>query len=361
MDDQLYDKKLAQAAASDFERARRKAFFNDLMSVFSGRENWLLAFEEVRGALPFEGQLYKGMQEVLVSQIVGSVDRYHDFDRAFLPTQTKTRPRWESIDRAALRDVVLPPVQLYKVGDVYFVKDGNHRVSVARERGAEYIDAEVIELRTRVPLRPDTSPQDLLMLGEYARFLESTELDRLRPGVDIRFSALGRYDQLLEHIAAHRWYMGIEHNRPIEWQEAVLDWYDHIYMPLVKIIEERQILRDFPGRTAGDLYLWIMDHRWYLREATGEDIGPQQAAEQYGEMYGGWTRKVLRYLGRLHSAAMQPLVITGQRIARARQALDGAQPSGNGALSRAEQSPPDGEQAQPAAQEPSGEAQPASG
>ena len=331
MDDQLYDRKLAQIASTDFERARRKAFFNDLISVFSGRPNWLLAFEEVRGALPFEGQLYKGMQEVPVPAIVGSVDRYHDFDRAFLPTQTKTRPRWESIDRAALSDVALPPVQLYKVGDVYFVKDGNHRVSVAREKGVEYIDAEVIEMRTRVPLRAGMSPQDLLNLGEYARFLEATQLDRLRPGVDIRFSALGRYDQLLDHISAHRWYMGIEQNRPIEWQEAVLDWYDNIYMPLVKIIEETQILRDFPGRTAGDLYLWIMDHRWYLKEATGEDIGSQEAAEQYGEMYGGWTRKVLRYLGRLRSAALQPLVLTGQRIARARGALDGiAQPPGDG-------------------------------
>ena len=325
MDDQLYDRKLAQIASTDFERARRKAFFNDLTSVFSGRPNWLLAFEEVRGALPFEGQLYKGMQEVPVSQIVGSVDRYQDFDRAFLPTQTKTRPRWESIDRAAMSDIVLPPVQLYKVGDIYFVKDGNHRVSVAREKGVEYIDAEVIEMRTRVPLRASTGAQDLLKLGEYARFLESTQLDRLRPGVDIQFSSLGRYDQLLEHISAHRWYMGIEQNRPIEWQEAVLDWYDNIYMPLVKIIEETQILRDFPGRTAGDLYLWIMDHRWYLKEATGEDIGPQEAAEQYAEQYGGWTRKVLRYLSRLRSAAMQPLVITAQRIARARQALDGAQ------------------------------------
>jgi hypothetical protein len=231
---------------------------------------------------------------------------------------------------------------------------------VARERGVEYIDAEVIEMRTRVPLRSSlqtrTSPQDLLMLGEYARFLEHTELDRLRPGVDIQFSALGRYDQLLEHISAHRWYMGIEQNRPIEWQEAVLDWYDNIYMPLVKIIEETQILRNFTGRTAGDLYLWIMDHRWYLKEATGEDIGSQQAAEQYGEMYGGWTRKVLRYLGRLRSAAMQPLVITGQRIARARQALDGATSSPAGEPPPAQPvEPPAGELAPSLDQAPSGE------
>jgi uncharacterized ParB-like nuclease family protein len=356
MDDQLYDRKLAQIASTDFERARRKAFVHDLVSLFSGRTNWLMAFEEVRQALPFEGQTYKGMQEVPVSQIVGSVDRYHDFDRAFLPTQTKTRPRWESVDRAALKDVTLPPVQLYKVGDIYFVKDGNHRVSVAREKGVEYIDAEVIELRTRVPLRATTDPRDLLKLGEYSRFLEATQLDQLRPGVDIQFSALGRYDQLLEHISAHRWYMGIEKNRPVSWEEAVLDWYDNIYMPMVKIIEENQILRDFPGRTAGDLYLWIMDHRWYLKEATGEDVGPEEAVEQYGEMYGGWTRKVLRYLGRLREAAVQPLIITGQRLARATHALDGAQPTANG------QEPPEHDgRVEPAAPVPADQAPQTSG
>jgi hypothetical protein len=308
---------ITKTASTDFERARRKAFFHDLVATMGGRPNWLMAFEEVQQALPIKGQSYRGMQEVPVSSIVGSVDRYHDFDRAFLPTQTRTRPRWESVDRAALTDIILPPVQLYKVGEAYFVKDGNHRVSVAKEKGAEYVDAEVIELVTSVPLTPDTNPRDIILMGEYAYFLEKTNLDKLRPGVDITFTSLGRYDVLLEHISAHRWYMGIEQNRPIDWQEAVLDWYDNIYLPVVKVIEENNILSQFPGRTAGDLYLWIMDHRWYLREETGEDIGPQTAAISYTEHYGAWTRRVLRYLRRMQSAAARPFVVTGQRLARA--------------------------------------------
>ncbi len=258
---------------------------------------------------------------------MGSVDRYHDFDRAFLPTQTRTRPRWESVDRAALTDVILPPVQLYKVGEVYFVKDGNHRVSVAKEKGAGYIDAEVIELVTSVPLTPDTNPSDLIMMGEYAYFLEKTNLDKLRPGVNITFTSLGRYDVLLEHISAHRWYMGIEQNRPIEWQEAVLDWYDNVYLPVVKVIEENKILSDFPGRTAGDLYLWIMDHRWYLREETGEDMGPRTAAISYTEHYSAWTRRVLRYLRRLQSAAARPFTVTAQRLTRAVRSLSTQPPA----------------------------------
>lgn len=317
MDEHKYDDPISIRASADFERARRKAFMNDLIANLSGRPNWLLAFEEVERALPIRGQVYKGMQEVPVANIVGSVDRYHDFDRAFLPTQARTRPRWESIDRASLSDVPLPPIQLYKVGDVYFVKDGNHRVSVAREKGAQDIDAEVIELPTAAKLTRETNPRDLLSLGEYTRFLEATKLHELRPDVDIKFSSLGRYDDLLEHISAHRWYMGIEQDRPIEWQEAVLDWYDNFYKPLADIIESTQILRDFPGRTVGDLYLWIMDHRWYLREETGEEIGIETAAHQYAEAHATWTRRVLRYLRRLREAATMPLVVTAQEIGRA--------------------------------------------
>jgi hypothetical protein len=315
----------AHIAQGDFDRARRRAFLNDLASTFGGKPNWLLSFEEVQRALPIHGQVYRGVQQVPLAEIVGSVDRYHDFDRQFLPTQSFTRPRWESVDIANLTDVSLPPVQLYRVGDVYFVKDGNHRVSVAKEKGMDYIDAEVIELPSSVPLPPISSikdQQDLIRLAEYARFLAQTKLDKLRPNVKIAFTSLGRYDVLLEHISAHRWYMGIEQNRPIEWEEAVLDWYDNIYLPLVKIIEEKGILNDFPGRTAGDLYLWIMDHRWYLHEDTGIDIGPHTAALSYDAQYARWTRKVVRFLHRMQDAAARPLVVSARRIARALKASE---------------------------------------
>lgn len=312
---------VAQTAQADFERARRKAFLRDLISIFSRKPNWLMSFEDVQRAMPIKGQHYAGMREVPVSSIIGSVDRYHDFDRRFLPTQSATRPRWESIDRATLTDVILPPVQLYKVGEAYFVKDGNHRVSVAKEKGTDFIDAEVIECETNLPLQPDTDPRDLIRMAEYARFLEQTDLDKLREGLNITFTSLGRYDVLIEHISAHRWYMGIDQNRPIEWQESVLDWYDHIYLPVVRIIEKDAILKDFPGRTPGDLYLWIMDHRWQLREDTGHDIGPEAAARSYDEQYITWTRKVVRSLRRLQGAATRPLVVSAQGVGRALMAM----------------------------------------
>jgi hypothetical protein len=304
-------------AKADYERARRKAFLNELTSTFNGKPNLLLSFDEVQKILPIKGQYNKGHQSVPISQIVGSVGRYRDFDRAFLPTQDATRPRWESIDVAHLSDIKLPPVQLYKVDNIYFVKDGNHRVSVAKEKGMEYIDAEVIDCPTPVHVDHITNTQDLLRLAEYARFLEQTKLDALREDVRIEFTSLGRYDVLLEHISAHRWYMGIDQNRPVSWEEAVLDWYDNIYLPLARIIKENKILDDFPGRTIGDLFLWIMDHRWYLLENTGEELGLQTAALSYDAQFMHWTRRVVRAVRRLQDVTTKPLVISARKIARA--------------------------------------------
>jgi len=185
---------------TDFDRARQKAFFNELLSFFNRRSNELLSFHDVRKRFKPEGESYRGMQEVPVRKIIGSFDRFRDFDRAFLPRQGHSEGRWKNVDRAFHSDIRLPPVQLYKVGDVYFVKDGNHRVSVARDRGVEYIDAEVIESHMRVPLDASMSPFEILLQVEYAEFLRNTNLDRLRPDHDIRPSALGRYDEMWDHI-----------------------------------------------------------------------------------------------------------------------------------------------------------------
>jgi hypothetical protein len=281
-------------ARADFGTARRKAFWNEIMSFLSGRPNRLLSWDEVRDKLGIRGQVYRGMQAVPVDKIIGSVGRYRDFDRVFLPTQDRTADRWRSIARAHYDDVGLPPVKLYKIGDAYFVLDGNHRVSVARERGVEFVDAEVIEAGTRVPVTADLDAGDLEIKGEYTRFLERTRLDELRPDQRIEFTIGGGYDRLLEHIAVHRYFMGLERQRFILEDEAVCDWYDNLYLPLVRIIREKDVLADFPGRTEADLYLWIMDHQHYLRERFGPGVEAEQAAEHFADHY--TTRPIKRVL-----------------------------------------------------------------
>jgi len=274
----------AQVAA-DFSRARFKAFFNDIISLIARRSNELLSFAEVARRLKIRQRRYGGLRAVELDKIVGSVGRYRDFDRAFLPTQSHTQGKWKSVDRAHYQEIELPPVQLYKVGDVYFVRDGHHRVSVAREKGVKFIDAEVIECEARVPVTPDLRPEDLVIKGEYVDFLETTGLDRLRPDQKIEFSVPGNYRILLEHISVHRYFMGIEQEREIPWEEAVASWYDDVYMPIVRIIREQNILAEFPGRTEADLYLWIMDHLYFLRERYGPEVGAEEAAADFAERF----------------------------------------------------------------------------
>lgn len=268
---------------ADFNSARMRAFFRGVLAFLLGQPNELLSYNDVRDKLRVGGPIYRGMRTVPVKNIVGSVNRYRDFDRAFLPTQTFTAERWMKISRAFYKDISLPPVMLYKVGDVYFVLDGNHRVSVARDKGQEYIEAEVRECAVKVPLTPDVRPDDLVELGAKVNFLERTQLDKLRPDSAIELTILGGYDRLLEHIAVHRYYMGLDFKRDIGEEEAVGHWYDVVYRPLIEAIEKAGVMERFPERTESDLYLWVIDHQHYLRESQ-PGVTPEQAAEHFAAM-----------------------------------------------------------------------------
>jgi hypothetical protein len=143
---------LDRLALQDFVHAAHQAFWRDWLSWLIRKNNNLLPFDQVRQHLSFKGQHQRGLSAVPLDKIVGSVNRYLDFDRAFFPRQGRTRDRWLSIDKAYYQDIPLPPVELLKVGEMYFVSDGHHRVSVARVRGQEFIDASVTEIDTDAPI-----------------------------------------------------------------------------------------------------------------------------------------------------------------------------------------------------------------
>jgi len=272
---------IASRVHADFARARTKAFLRDVLAALTRRRNTLLSYDEIKQALHIGGPIYRGIRTVRVDRIVGSVNRYRDFDRAFLPAHNGIANRWQHIDRAFYEDVSLPPVVLYKVGEVYFVVDGHHRVSVAREQGQEFIEAEVRECQVKVPVGPELRPEDLEMLGARVEFLERTGLDRLRPGTRIELTIPDGYARMLEHIAVHRYFMGLDERRDISDDEAVGHWYDTVYLPIVKVIRDRDILKEFPGRTEADLYVWVLDHQNFLVEHGGDLAPPEAAAEAY--------------------------------------------------------------------------------
>ncbi len=271
---------------ADYDRARRKAFLNDVVSFLKRESNTLISYADVRDRVTMEGESYRGMQEVPVDNIVGSMDRYRDFDRRFLPKRKNTANRWKSIDRAYYQDVVLPPIQLYKVGDIYFVKDGNHRVSVARERGVAYIDAEVIEGHIRIPIDSSMGPSRLLQQIEYAEFLRKTNLDRSRPQHDIRPTALGRYDEIVTHIEGRRRLAEERAGKSVSVSDAAADWYDNLYLPIALAAREQKLLRDFPDRTEADIYLWVMANRLQIQMAAGSRFSPESSARVYREIEG---------------------------------------------------------------------------
>jgi len=273
---------LTERARADYSRARLKAFVNNIWSLIQGSPNQLLSYDEVKEKLRIGGPIYRGVQTVPVKQITGSLNRYHQFDRAFLPTQQETAERWQRVNLAFYNDISLPPVVLYKVGEVYFVVDGHHRVSVAREQGQLFIEAEVRECATKVNITPDIRLEDLEFLGEKATFLERTALDQIRPAADIKLNTPDGFSRMLEHIAVHKFFMGLEQQRDISDDEAVANWYDQVYQPIVEIIRKSDILDDFPEKTEGDLYLWVLDHQHYLHQTKGLDLmPPEEAARDY--------------------------------------------------------------------------------
>jgi uncharacterized ParB-like nuclease family protein len=250
-------------AHRDWERARQAAFFEDLLGLFSEKSEGLLSFEEVRKNLRLGQKDYKGIHDIPLRQVRGSVGRYRDFTMTFLPRTETMRQRWERVSSVVIASG-LDPIDVYQVGDAYFVLDGNHRVSVARSAGMKTIQANVWEFSTPVGLSAHADLDELLIKTEYADFLASTHLDQLRPEQRIELSTPGRYRELEYQIALYREALEKIDGVSISRDEAVTAWYDMIYTPAVQIIEQSGIMDRFPGRTEADLFAWIWRHHQHL-------------------------------------------------------------------------------------------------
>jgi len=255
-------------AVQDFQRARRQANLQEIMARFTGKSTDLLSFHEVRDQLKVTGSEEKGLQEIPLQAIIGSVGRYEDFTRTFLPRRNSDQERWARVKIHVTKKGIpdLPPISVYQIGEAYFVEDGNHRVSVARQQGATHIRAYVTDLRTRVSLSPDDRPDDLIVKAEYAAFLEKTNLDLSRPQADLRTTAPGKFWILEAQIEAHRYLIPTVEGEPVSFQEAATYWYDGIYTGFIQVIRDRGLLLDFPDRTETDFYLWFFEHRAVLKQ-----------------------------------------------------------------------------------------------
>lgn len=255
-----------------FSGARSRAFWKEMFNLLRGKPVELLSFDDIRQRLRLREESYKGVQDVPLAQIVGSVGRYRDFTRDFLPKRNQMRERWSRVYAAASGPTGLDAVELYKVGDVYFVRDGNHRVSVARQLGAKSIEAHVTELPTNVELHAGMTSSEIEDAAAYAAFLEESALAQVRPHHQpLKLTERTRYADLLGHIYLHKAILESMADRKIALQEAAIHWYDTVYRPAVTLIRKYQMMAHLPDRTEADLYLWLVDHLRDLREQFGEE------------------------------------------------------------------------------------------
>jgi nucleotide-binding universal stress UspA family protein len=308
------------SALQDFNNARRKASIQEILARLTGKSSELLSYEEVAKKLKLNIRTEAGVYDIPLKAIIGSVGRYNEFTRSFLPLKADDQVRWARV-KTAVDDPIstgLPPIEVYKVGEVYFVLDGNHRVSIARQEGFEFIEAHVIDVKTDIPLTADTQPDDLIIKSEYADFLAETGFATLRPGVDLSVTVPGQYDKLLEHIQVHRYFMGIDFQRDIPYSEAVGHWYDTVYTSITEPVRERGLMRWFPGRTETDLYLWVSEYRAGLESELGWSIRPEAAAQNLATREnpginlndtGSWrmAKMIDRYTDRLFGDILVPL------------------------------------------------------
>jgi hypothetical protein len=266
-------------AREDFDAARFKAFRKAVTSALTRRADRLLSLDEVLGAAGAEGRSFGGFQEIPLDRVIGTSAydaKGGDFGPDFLPMSARLRDRWTRIYREMVEGDELPPIDVYKVGDWYFVIDGHHRVSVARTLGRATINARVVEVKTRAPLGPHVDAAALLRAAEYANFLEVTQLHRVRPEARLECSRLGRYDELLKHIIGHQYFLGLERGRAVPLPEAAASWYDTVYKPIADLVRKHGILDQLPGWTEADLVVEIT-RRWLALSQAGKPSGPQPA------------------------------------------------------------------------------------
>ena len=288
-------------AVKDFRRARRKLALARVLARLTGKSTNLLSYDDVRRKLKGRETSKLELKEIPLDSIVGSVGRYRDFSRGFLPRRDSDSGRWARVKVLATELGGLPPIEVYQIGEVYFVLDGNHRVSVARDVGAKYIEAYVRLVKTKVPLSPDVEPDDLIIKAEFAEFLERTSFREVLEPDQLRVTAPGQYQPLIGQIEAHRELLAEERKEQISQQEATEHWVEHIYLPLVGVIREQGLIRDFPGRTETDLYVWISRHREALEREVGWEIKPGSAA---ADLSFKASSKVRRRAARLAKKAM---------------------------------------------------------
>lgn len=271
----------AADAQSDFLRARRDRSLSRLagrMRRDPGDVNVILPFEEVVAALGRTSERSLGLKVIALDSIVGTVDRTADFDRRFRPTSARVRGRWERIAQAMRRGESMPPISVFRIGDLHFVRDGHHRVSVARALGRSDIDAYVTEVSTSVPLASGMRVGDLPVKGHERLFRERVPLEPAA-AARLRLSDPWAYGKLAEGVEAWGFRLGQDRGDLLSRREIARLWLADEYEPVVAMLDEAGMIG---SGTETDAYMRVAEERYRLlrTHAWSEEIVQRLRGEE---------------------------------------------------------------------------------
>ncbi len=256
-------------AQFDFGRARRRRAMSRLAASLRREPsdvNVILPFDEVVEALGRRGERRVGLQTIPLDSIVGTVDRSREFDRAFRPTSSRVRPRWERIAMAQRKGQAMPPIDVYRIGELHFVKDGHHRVSVARELGYDAIEAYVTEVITELGAEREIRIADLALKSHQRLFFERVPLSP-EARSQIKLSDEWRYAALAEAVEAWGFRACQVRDQLMSRAEVASAWFHEEYLPVVEMLREAELIRrgtetETYMRVAHLRYLLLRTHSW---------------------------------------------------------------------------------------------------
>lgn len=275
---------VSEQADRDFSKAYGKALINEIAHLLSPKEANMISLGEIKSIIKPKNELYIGMKTIPVNKIIGSEGRYNDFDNEFFPKNQFMKNRWKHVDAANLESIVLPPIKVYELAGLYFVRDGNHRVSVAKLKGIEFIDAEVVCLQSEIvlnPVRTLNSMKKQIISYEKRNFYAETLFGDITDFWGLDFSTPGQYDIIYNHIITHKYFMNQNQTEEIEFEKAVTSWYQDVYCPIIAVVEDKKIMRSFPKRTKSDLYIWLITYWDELKKKFGDAIPFNEAADKF--------------------------------------------------------------------------------
>jgi hypothetical protein len=256
-------------AQYDFSRARRRRALARLSARLRRADdvNHILPFEEVASALGRVGERRLGLELITLDSIIGTVDRSREFDRDFRPTSPRVRERWQRINLAQRRGEAMPPIDVYRIGELHFVKDGHHRVSVARALGHRDINAYVTEVLTQVGADREIRLRDLPLKSHQRLFFERVPLpDEARQRIHL--SDEWRYAALAEAVEAWGFRASQARKQELSRQEVAESWFRDEYEPVVEMLREAQLVPRGVSDTEAYMkvahlrYLILRTHEW---------------------------------------------------------------------------------------------------